>query len=479
MQDTPAAQLNGQSERSVRVGGYFRSAPQAEQLRHLCRQFGVVYVEPAASHLPEEPVDFFFTDVASEHILAGLSEERKQALGELCVLTNPLLEESGQPVAKMVNKPLYTLNFCQILNHEEMTDGCETEEYVNFMAPEARILIVDDNEMNLKVACGLLEPLKMQIDTADSGKRALQLVGQNRYHIIFMDHMMPVMDGIETTKCIRAMDDEYDKSVPIIALSANALMDAREKFKAAGMDDFVAKPIEMKEICSKIKRWLPRNLIVRSCALSKGGQDEETTAAPKEENGLGNIDPAEGIRCCGTEKLWRELLGDFYKLIDTKAAKLEQCVADGLIRDYTIEVHALKNTARMIGDQQLSEWFHRMEDCGNANDLDTIRRETPELLAAYRSYKPILEPFAQSQNEAKEECTNGQLCEILQVLHDAADAFDLDGADAAMKKLDSCRIPEMCREKLEKLRASLADVALMDVMELSDELYEMLKEEGA
>ena len=311
---------------------------------------------------------------------------------------------------------------------------------MNFMAPEARILIVADNEMNLKVACGLLEPLKMQIDTADSGKRALQLVGQNRYHIIFMDHMMPVMDGIETTECIRAMDDEYDKSVPIIALSANALMDAREKFKAAGMDDFVAKPIEMKESCSKIKRWRPRNLIVRSCALSKGGQDEETTAAPKEENGLGNIDPAEGIRCCGTEKLWRELLGDFYKLIDTKATKLEQCVADGLIRDYTIEVHALKNTARMIGDQQLSEWFHRMEDCGNANDMDTIRRETPELLAAYRSYKPILEPFAQSQNEAKEECTNSQLCEILLVLHDAADAFDLDGADAAMKKLDSCRM---------------------------------------
>lgn len=496
VQDTPAAQLKGQAERSVRVGGYFRSTPQAEQLRHLCRQFGVVYVEPAAGHLPKEPVDFFFTDVASEHILEGLPEERKQALGEVCVLANPLLEESGQPVAKSVNKPLYTLNFCQILNHEEMTDGCEAEAYVNFTAPEARILIVDDNEMNLKVACGLLEPLKMQIDTADSGKRALQLVGQNRYHIIFMDHMMPVMDGIETTECIRAMDDEYDKSVPIIALSANALMDAREKFKAAGMDDFVAKPIEMKEICSKIKRWLPRGLIVHGCAFQKRGADAEIPDTPKgelsgevlltgadetepAEFGLGNIDPKEGIRCCGTEKLWQELLGDFYKLIDTKATKLEQCVADGLIRDYTIEVHALKNTARMIGDTQLSEWFHRMEDCGNANDIDTIREETPKLLAAYRSYKPILKPFAQSQNEAKEECTNSQLCEILQVLHDAADAFDLDGADAAMKKLDSCRMPEACREKLEKLRASLADVALMDVMELTDELYEMLKEEGA
>ena len=121
---------------------------------------------------------------------------------------------------------------------------------------------------------GLLEPLKLQIDTADSGKRALQLVSQKQYHIIFMDHMMPVMDGIETTERIRAMDDEYYKNVPIIALTANALMDAREKFKAAGMDDFVAKPIEMSDICSKIKHWLPRALIHHSCALQTGTGDQ-------------------------------------------------------------------------------------------------------------------------------------------------------------------------------------------------------------
>ena len=496
-QDTPAAQLNGQSQRVLRVGGYFETDVQMEQLRRLCGQFGAAYVENAPSHLPEEPVDFFFTDVSGESVLRELSAERKQALGEICVLINPLLEESDLSVAKKVNKPLYTLNFCQILNHEEMENGCESEEYVNFTAPEAKILIVDDNEMNLKVAVGLLEPLKMQIDTADSGKRALQMVRQKQYHMIFMDHMMPVMDGIEATECIRAMDDEYYKNVPIIALTANALMDAREKFKAAGMDDFVAKPIEMKEICSRIKRWLPRALIVHGCAVPKRTSgavletpmpelsqalrlpETELPAHHPEEMSLGNIDPKEGIRCCGSEKLWKELLGDFYKLIDTKAGKIEQCVAEGLIRDFTIEVHALKNTARMIGDKELSEWFHRMEDCGNANDTDTIQEETPKLLEAYRSYKPILEPFARSQNEAQEECTTEQLCEILQILHDAADTFDLDGADEAMKKLDSCRMPETCLEKLEKLRASLADVALMEVMELTDELCKMLKEEGS
>ena len=490
-QDAPAAQLREEPQRALRVGGYFEEAVLTEQLRHLCEQFSVVYVENAASNLPEEPVDFFFTDVQSESILSGISGEREAALGEICVLINPLLEESDRMLAKKINKPLYTLNFCQILNHEEMESGCDSEEYVNFTATDAKILIVDDNEMNLKVATGLLEPLKMHIETADSGKRALQLVSQKQYHIIFMDHMMPVMDGIETTERIRAMDGEYYKNVPIIALTANALMDAREKFKAAGMDDFVAKPIEMSEICSKIKHWLPRALIQHGCALPKSasgdsgaGQEQksdETAKAPETTGGtaLGNIDQAEGIRCCGTEKLWRELLGDFYRLIDTKANKIEQCVADGLIRDYTIEVHALKNTARMIGDKELSEWFHRMEDCGNAGDMDTIREQTPGLLEAYRSYKPILEPFARIQNEALEECSPGQLREIVQMIHDAADTFDLDGADEAMKKLESCRIPDACREKVETLRVYLADVALMEVMDLADELCEMLEKEGA
>ena len=458
----------------------------------------MTYVACTESALPEEPVDFFFTDVQSETILDGLPVEQTAALGEICVLLNPLLEESSQMLAKKVNKPLYTLNFCQILNHEVTESGTECEEYVNFTAPEAKILIVDDNEMNLKVAIGLLEPLKMQIDTADSGKCALQMISRKQYHIIFMDHMMPVMDGVETTECIRAMDDEYYKTVPIIALTANALMDAREKFKAAGMDDFVAKPIEMKEICRKIKHWLPRELVQHSCALPKhtarvdvktaeitlpdeghtNVQAEVQTEAQPVDIALGNIDRAEGIRFCGTEKLWRELLGDFYRLIDTKARKIEQCVADGLIRDYTIEVHAMKNTARMIGDKDLSEWFRRMENCGNANDVETIREETPKLLEAYRSYKPILEPFAKRQNESLKECSAEELKQILHVIRDAADIFDLDGADAAMKELDSCRIPENCQEKVESLRVYLADVAMMEVMELTDELCAMLDKEG-
>lgn len=152
---------------------------------------------------------------------------------------------------------------------------------MNFTAPEATVLIVDDNEINLEVAAGLLEPINMKIDLAESGKRALQMAAEKKYHLIFMDHMMPVMDGIETTERLRQMDDEYYHTVPIIALTANALMDAREKFAKAGMDDFVAKPIEMKEICKCIKRWLPEELIILNTentdASMQGAQRTDAT----------------------------------------------------------------------------------------------------------------------------------------------------------------------------------------------------------
>ena len=108
---------------------------------------------------------------------------------------------------------------------------------MNFAAPEASVLIVDDNEINLEVTAALLEPLRMQIDLADSGKQALLLAQQKKYHLIFMDHMMPVMDGVETTKRLRRLPDPYYRTAPVVALTANALADVQEMFRQAGMND--------------------------------------------------------------------------------------------------------------------------------------------------------------------------------------------------------------------------------------------------
>lgn len=354
----------------------------------------------------------------------------------------------------------------------------KTENVLNFTAPKAKIIVVDDNELNRKVALGLLEPLQMQIDTAENGKQALEKIRENQYDLIFMDHMMPIMDGIEATKALRKLEGDYFKTVPVIALTANAIMEARAQFSEAGMNDFVAKPINTKEICGKIRQYLPAEYIIETEGNADINEVNSIEGNPMQEEELPEIeglDVREGIRNSGTEKLFFSLLGDFYKLIDMKSLKMEKCLADGLIRDYTIEVHALKNTARMIGAMELSEWCYKLEQCGNAEDVETLEAETPGMLALYRSYKDILRPYAQAQTGEKQRVPAEELIGILKELRDAMDSFDLDKADEAMKQLEECQFDAACQPILDELRAYVADVAMEEVMATAGKLIEYIE----
>ncbi len=362
---------------------------------------------------------------------------------------------------------------------------------MNFAAPEASVLIVDDNEINLEVTAALLEPLRMQIDLADSGKQALLLVQQKKYHLIFMDHMMPVMDGVETTKRLRRLPDPYYRTVPVVALTANALADVQEMFRQAGMNDYLAKPVEAKDLYRCVLKWLPRKLIVvtKKPPVSNGsGSAPQTAGAAPEtqtksggikQTGAGSppgIDPAEGIRYTGSEKMWLKLLGDFYKLIDAKANKLESCLADGLLKDYTIEVHALKNTARMIGASHLSEWFFKMEKCGKAGDVETIEKETPGLLQELRSFKEILRPYGEENDRHKREVPVSEWVTQLKIMRDAMERFSLDTVDACMQQIEQYRVPEGCSGLMDSLRVAVTDVKMKDVMDTAEQMIAVLQE---
>ena len=467
--------LAAQLKETHRISGFFGNPLLERLLRSLARRYDVEYVELDENYVPQSPVDFFFVDAAGADELADHLNQQER-YGMVYLMRNPLRETQTKEGIHYVNKPLFSLNFCQILNREKLNISDETKGYDQFEAKDARILIVDDNQMNLKVATGLLEPLKMHIDTAESGKQALEMVQRTKYHLIFMDHMMPGMDGVETTREIRKLDDDYYKHVPIIALSANALMDARKRFIEAGMDDFVAKPIEMKEICAKLQRWLPRELIVKISQESQQAEaDLQEESNEYETLRAAGIEPALGIKYCGSESLWRELLGDYYKLINMKSQKLDQCLADGLIRDYTIEVHALKNTSRMIGHSALSDFFHEMEDLGNAQDVETIQEKHPKLMEAYQALKEVLKPYGQVSNENLQEVSAEQMIELLESIRCCVDEFDIDGADAAMKELENCRIPDELADDMDELRAAVADIQMEVVMELTTKMTEKLQ----
>lgn len=342
----------------------------------------------------------------------------------------------------------------------EHTDRKEKETYdsLNFKAPEAKLLLVDDNKMNLKVAIGLLTPLQMQIDTAENGKQALEMLEAKAYDLVFMDHMMPIMDGVEATRRIREKEEATGAHQTIIALTADAMSGAKEEFMAAGMDDFVAKPIEIKDICSKLRKYLPQEKIVTTeeCLVVA----EETDDLPQIEG----LDVEAGVHYSGSRALFFHLLGDYYKLIDTKTKKIKQCLADGMIRDFTIEVHALKNTSRMIGAIELSERFEELETLGNANDGKALEEKVPEVLELYAGYKSVLSPYGAVAEASLQEASKDELCRILTQMADAMDGFDLDGVDAAMAELEQYHMPEALSDDMDALRAAVADVAMEEVI---------------
>ena len=345
-----------------------------------------------------------------------------------------------------------------------------SDEDMKFVAPKAHILLVDDNEMNRKVGKALLEPFKMNIDTAENGREALDMVMNNKFDLVFMDHMMPEMDGIEATREIRKLEDEYYKSLPIIALTANATLEAQEMFLKEQMNDFVAKPIKMDEITKCLKKWLPTELIEIATDSEASEVTCDTEAVNKEYPAIEGVDVLEGIKNSGSEKLFYELLGDFYKLIDIKSDKLEKCLEDNMIKDYTIEVHALKNTARMIGAMELSVMSYELEKLGNDNDIEQIQAKSPEHIELYRSYKEKLKDYGETSVAETKKVSYEDIKNTLMRIYEAMDSFDLDDADLAMAELVNYELPDSIKHKVKELGAYVADVAIEDVMKITKDI---------
>nr|MCR4674454.1 response regulator [Lachnospiraceae bacterium] len=344
----------------------------------------------------------------------------------------------------------------------------EGDEF-HFVAPRARVLIVDDNEMNLTIAKAHLEPIKVQVDLAVNGREALEKIKENRYDLVYMDHMMPEMDGIEAVHKIREQEGDYYKNLPVVALSANVLEKSKKLFKDEGMDDFLEKPVKPMELISMTRRWIPKEKIEKT---------KEATFDIKKETDLPvieGIDSEEGVKYSGSKNRWLEMLADFYHIIDFKYKKIEDDLENGDIKSYTIEVHALKNTARLIGAMELSEEFYELERLGDEEKVEEIHLKTKNVLEHFLSYKKVLEPFAMTGLEAtKNVVSNEEIIEVLTQIKDAMDGFDLDGADAGMEVLNTYTVPEEYKERMKKLRALVADVAMEDVIKETTALIEEL-----
>ncbi len=284
------------------------------------------------------------------------------------------------PNLLIVKKPLSAMSVAMILNHictrpEGLDDMAED---ISFTAPDAKILIVEDNSVNLTVAEGLLRPLKMKISAAVSGKEAIRKIEEEHYDLILMDHMMPEMDGVETTRIIRRMYPDYE-DVPIIALTANAVSGVKEMFLSEGMNDFVPKPIEIGRLAGVIRKWLPKEKIV------SGAVSEEDYQVTKSD--FADLDTEEALKFLGSEELLKSVISEFVRSIPDRSGNLEKLFNSKRWADYSIEVHGLKNACRQIGAVDLTRMCAELEEAGRAEDVNFIMENHEKMIKKYRSYE--------------------------------------------------------------------------------------------
>ncbi len=356
----------------------------------------------------------------------------------------------------LINKPEYAGLFS------------EKQSTLPFTAPEARILVVDDNEVNLKVADGLLQKFGIKCKQCMSGYLALNILKNEKFDIIFMDHQMPGMDGVETLEKIRAMEDtlpQDEKSI-VIVLSANAVYGAREMFLSKGFNDFLSKPVQGKDFAVCLSKWLKPELIK---TVEGAGADTSLTAAdsgiPEDFPVLpaDKINFAKAIENAGGFKNWLSVAKTFAFSIEEKLSLIQDSYFKADYKNFTIQVHALKSAARIIGAEGLSSMAEEAERAGN------VLQGTADLLKEYQSYIKLLEPvknYSDSDECEKEDASPEEIDKIIKEILKACQDCDLAGLEAAFGKLKKIKLPPELQEKLPELTRAVENIDFEEIEKL-------------
>ncbi len=343
-------------------------------------------------------------------------------------------------------------------NSDEENEG---DEYVpTFTAPDARILVVDDNEMNLQVLKGLLKATRLQIDTALSGKECLKKLAEGHYELVLLDHMMPEMDGIETLKRIR--EDGYE--LPVFALTANAANSGEHYYKRKGFDGYLEKPVNVKKLEETLKNNIPEELLQEPLPADVIDEAEEleNEAAMKDMDWLfavPDMDVPTGLKNCGGGKEFMDALNTFYFTIPQKSEEIEKAFNEENWEFYTIKVHALKSSARIIGASKLSDISAKMEEAGKSGNIEEIKSNTAELLSMYRAFQDKLQKLSEKPAEDERESSDdATIAEAYEALKEFASVMDYDSFEMVIEEMTATNCGVENNERFEKLSRLLKEL---------------------
>lgn len=357
-----------------------------------------------------------------------------------------------------------------ILDHTPMEkwNNSRQEQVKNHkkMLVDARILVVDDNEVNLKLISGLLLRYGIHPDLAVSGEKAIEYLRTQSYDLVYVDHMMPEMDGVQTMQRIREMEDGAYKELPIILLTANAIAGFREEMLSAGFQDYISKPIDIEYLEKTLVEYLPKE----SITYVEEEMEEDTCDATLElidgiQSVLKHLQVMEGIQNCGGNYAdYVEVLKITEKHGQERVKKLRELYQEENYENYTIDVHALKSTAYNIGARELGDEAKAQEYAGKSGNFELIRERFEFLLEEYQIvlfeirkwlYLMSAEQSPNTKDSKNEVISDQERNEILDGVKKQVEEFEFDKAQNILQELLTVIEEDNIKEQIKRIMEAL------------------------
>ena len=433
-----------------------------------------------------------------------------------------------------IYKPFTVLSIAAVFNGQKILNSEErqTSLHNKFVTPQASVLVVDDNAMNLKVMARLLLPYRLKVTMASSGPEALEKLNAPEFDCVFLDHMMPDMDGVETLHKIRQKPGLYYQSLPVIAFTANAIGGAREMFMSEGFNDFIAKPIELSVLERILRRYIPAQMQIPV-------EEEETAAGklPESEsakNGMGTqgnaaqtaspqsspahdstaavptrsetdrarlrltragVDLEQALAYCGDEEGFREIIAIFHAEGKNRRKNLEHYYEEQDWKNYVICVHALKGNAKGIGAGELSEMARELEMAGKENRIDFLHEHHEAMMENHDRLLSALDsnvfvypdekgpgfagetqdaPASSSSEERPAAFTatdENSLQALLAQIGEKLSSFESDGLDELLNRLSTFRHNDVSLKQMaDEIRKLTSDFDFLGASEVLERM---------
>ncbi len=370
-------------------------------------------------------------------------------------------------------------SFEKIGNYKERAECRDVvvSDVERYHAPDAKVLIVDDVDMNLIVATNLLKRIQIQIETAQSGKAAVALATENQYDVILLDSMMPEMNGEETMQAIRK-NCPLNVETPIIVLTAHAVKGAREEYLRLGYTNYLSKPLDGIKLEAMLQSYLPDEKII--FVDEETGTDEVSAPSKRETEGLSpeimliseidGIDSEKGIETAGGADAYGVICRNFYDTAKMRIGMIKEYYENENWDDYTIQVHALKSSARLIGAFGLSDEALELETAGREGGIDLIKTNTDDVVKKYEwfyeRFGEIFEKDDAGENDDRPLISDDELKENLSQMRELLEAFDLDTAKELLETFEDYRMPDDFKERYGNIKSKMAELDRDGVLEL-------------